>query len=62
MKRMSHGQLICFKFMDIFFGKMGITDLKYKPAYNPCTLVLCIAGFMRMSRVLETSNINILVP
>lgn len=22
--------------MDIFFGKMGITDLKYKPAYNPC--------------------------
>ena len=23
--------------MDIFFGKMGITDLKYKPAYNPYT-------------------------
>lgn len=22
--------------MDIFFGKMGITDLKYKCAYNPC--------------------------
>ncbi|KAI0110006.1 tRNA synthetases class II core domain (F)-domain-containing protein [Daldinia grandis] len=25
------------EFMDIFFGKMGITDLKYKPAYNPYT-------------------------
>lgn len=24
------------QFMDIFFGKMGITDLKYKCAYNPC--------------------------
>lgn len=22
--------------MNIFFGKMGITNLKYKPAYNPC--------------------------
>ncbi|XXG99110.1 subunit of tubulin prefoldin [Hypoxylon texense] len=25
------------EFMDIFFGKMGITNLKYKPAYNPYT-------------------------
>ncbi|KID88363.1 phenylalanyl-tRNA synthetase alpha chain [Metarhizium guizhouense ARSEF 977] len=25
------------EFMDIFFGKMGITDLKYKCAYNPYT-------------------------
>ncbi|KAI0017207.1 tRNA synthetases class II core domain (F)-domain-containing protein [Xylariomycetidae sp. FL0641] len=25
------------EFMDIFFGKMGITDLRYKPAYNPYT-------------------------
>ena len=25
------------EFMDIFFGKMGITDLKFKPAYNPYT-------------------------
>jgi phenylalanyl-tRNA synthetase alpha chain len=25
------------EFMDIFFGKMGLTDLKYKPAYNPYT-------------------------
>lgn len=25
------------KFMEIFFGKMGITDLKFKPAYNPYT-------------------------
>ncbi|KAI0104205.1 phenylalanyl-tRNA synthetase alpha chain [Nemania sp. FL0031] len=24
-------------FMDLFFGKMGITGLKYKPAYNPYT-------------------------
>ncbi|KAI1360541.1 phenylalanyl-tRNA synthetase alpha chain [Xylaria arbuscula] len=24
-------------FMDVFFGKMGITGLKYKPAYNPYT-------------------------
>ncbi|KAI1818507.1 phenylalanyl-tRNA synthetase alpha chain [Poronia punctata] len=24
-------------FMDIFFGKMGITGLQYKPAYNPYT-------------------------
>lgn len=23
--------------MNIFFGKMGITNLKYKPAYNPYT-------------------------
>lgn len=22
--------------MDTFFGKMGITGLQYKPAYNPC--------------------------
>ncbi len=22
--------------MDHFFGKMGITGLQYKPAYNPC--------------------------
>lgn len=29
-------QLTSFQFMDIFFSKMGITDLKYKPAYNPC--------------------------
>ncbi|KAH7313589.1 phenylalanyl-tRNA synthetase [Stachybotrys elegans] len=25
------------EFMDNFFGKMGITDLKFKPAYNPYT-------------------------
>lgn len=25
------------EFMEIFFGKMGITDLKFKPAYNPYT-------------------------
>ncbi|KAI1419419.1 phenylalanyl-tRNA synthetase alpha chain [Xylaria sp. FL1777] len=25
------------EFMDVFFGKMGITGLKYKPAYNPYT-------------------------
>lgn len=25
------------EFMDIFFGKMGITDIKFKPAYNPYT-------------------------
>ncbi|KAI0451078.1 phenylalanyl-tRNA synthetase alpha chain [Xylaria acuta] len=25
------------EFMDLFFGKMGITGLKYKPAYNPYT-------------------------
>ncbi|RYP64379.1 hypothetical protein DL771_008773 [Monosporascus sp. 5C6A] len=25
------------EFMDIFFGKMGISSLKYKPAYNPYT-------------------------
>ena len=25
------------KFMEIFFGKMGLTDLKFKPAYNPYT-------------------------
>lgn len=24
------------EFMEIFFGKMGLTDLKFKPAYNPC--------------------------
>lgn len=23
--------------MEIFFSKMGITDLKFKPAYNPYT-------------------------
>lgn len=27
--------------MNIFFGKMGITNLKYKPAYNPCESILC---------------------
>lgn len=25
------------EFMTIFFGKMGLTDLKFKPAYNPYT-------------------------
>ncbi|GAW19365.1 hypothetical protein ANO14919_088510 [Xylariales sp. No.14919] len=25
------------EFMDVFFGKMGITGLQYKPAYNPYT-------------------------
>ncbi|TLD13395.1 uncharacterized protein PgNI_04915 [Pyricularia grisea] len=25
------------EFMDIFFGKMGLTGLQYKPAYNPYT-------------------------
>ena len=25
------------EFMEVFFGKMGITDLKFKPAYNPYT-------------------------
>ncbi|TPX13709.1 uncharacterized protein E0L32_005912 [Thyridium curvatum] len=25
------------EFMEIFFGKMGLTDLKFKPAYNPYT-------------------------
>ncbi|KAI0602578.1 tRNA synthetases class II core domain (F)-domain-containing protein [Biscogniauxia sp. FL1348] len=25
------------EFMTIFFGKMGVTDLKFKPAYNPYT-------------------------
>ncbi|KAI0156874.1 phenylalanyl-tRNA synthetase alpha chain [Xylariaceae sp. FL1272] len=25
------------EFMDVFFGKMGLTGLKYKPAYNPYT-------------------------
>ncbi|KAK3325861.1 tRNA synthetases class II core domain (F)-domain-containing protein [Apodospora peruviana] len=25
------------EFMDIFFGKMGVTNLMYKPAYNPYT-------------------------
>ncbi|KAI5864976.1 tRNA synthetases class II core domain (F)-domain-containing protein [Durotheca rogersii] len=25
------------EFMDIFFGKMGLKNLKYKPAYNPYT-------------------------
>ncbi|KAK5945665.1 Phenylalanyl-tRNA synthetase, beta subunit, cytoplasmic [Knufia obscura] len=24
-------------FMEVFFGKMGITDLRFKPAYNPYT-------------------------
>ncbi|KAK5636712.1 hypothetical protein RRF57_012424 [Xylaria bambusicola] len=24
-------------FMDVFFGKMGIKGLQYKPAYNPCS-------------------------
>ena len=27
------------EFMEIFFGKMGITDLKFKCAYNPYTEV-----------------------
>jgi phenylalanyl-tRNA synthetase alpha chain len=25
------------EFMDMFFGAMGVTDLRYKPAYNPYT-------------------------
>ena len=25
------------EFMEVFFGKMGITDLRFKPAYNPYT-------------------------
>ncbi|KAB5518064.1 putative phenylalanine--tRNA ligase beta chain [Coniochaeta sp. 2T2.1] len=32
---LSMGELL--EFMNIFFGKMGITNLKYKPAYNPYT-------------------------
>ncbi|KAK0731714.1 phenylalanyl-tRNA synthetase alpha chain [Lasiosphaeris hirsuta] len=32
---LSMGELM--EFMDIFFGKMGITGLMYKPAYNPYT-------------------------
>lgn len=32
--------------MDIFFGKMGITDLKYKPAYNPCMSLLPLVIYL----------------
>ncbi|KAJ1918444.1 Phenylalanyl-tRNA synthetase, beta subunit, cytoplasmic [Mycoemilia scoparia] len=34
-KNMTLGHLISF--MDIFFKKMGITNLRFKPAYNPYT-------------------------
>lgn len=27
-------------FMEVFFAKMGVTNLRFKPAYNPYTEVL----------------------
>ena len=48
--------------MDIFFGKMGITDLKYKPAYNPCTLLVYAETPESINHLLEVFDVNILVP
>lgn len=30
----------CIGFMETFFGKMGLKNLRFKPAYNPYTEVI----------------------
>jgi len=42
----SNSSQFCEGFMKVFFKKMGIKQVRFKPAYNPYTEVCSLAGIM----------------
>jgi phenylalanyl-tRNA synthetase alpha chain len=52
------------EFMDIFFGAMGVTDLVYKPAYNPYTepSMEIFSHHKGLNKLIEIGNSGIFRP
>ncbi|KAK0674204.1 putative phenylalanyl-tRNA synthetase alpha chain [Cercophora samala] len=52
------------EFMDMFFGAMGVTDLRYKPAYNPYTepSMEIFSHHKGLNKLIEIGNSGIFRP